>query len=228
MTLPAIINKSQEMVLKNQFKKVYSTMANAMQRAYADNGAAYYDCFYADDRGGDCVERDPETNKCTKYENIHGFSNHTECSQLFEAMKPILKVVKVCEKNALANGCVPADMKGNDKVTMDNNPDISEDDAISENSACTNFNDTNIKNRNAAWVLADGTVIGLYTGMPYKIFWVDINGHKKPNKWGHDIFTFLLTGTAKKVKLTPQGASACMPVEKGGKTAAEMFKNLYN
>ena len=35
------------------------------------------------------------------------------------------------------------------------------------------------------------------------IYTVDINGHKKPNKWGHDLFTFQLMDNG---KLTPMGA----------------------
>ena len=85
--------------------------------------------------------------------------------------------------------------------------------------------EANIKNNNPAWVLNDGTVIGFYNNILGKTIWVDINGHKKPNKWGYDIFTLQVEGDENKRYIT---AAGCMLPEKGGKSSYTMFKELYN
>jgi len=41
MTLPALINKTQDKQFKTAFKKQYSTFAQAMQRVYAEDGSTY-------------------------------------------------------------------------------------------------------------------------------------------------------------------------------------------
>jgi hypothetical protein len=65
---------------------------------------------------------------------------------------------------------------------------------------------------NPAAVLADGTIIIVGSGYGYLA--VDINGMKKPNKWGYDLFAFAL-----RPKIIPYGFS-----DKGGKVPEVMFK----
>lgn len=229
MTLPAIVNKSQEMILKQQFKRVYNTWSNALQRSYVNNGMSWYECYYEEDLASKCIERDPVTAKCTKYEYIYGYGKNSQCHNLFTEFKTILKVVKSCDNNAYEQGCIP-DMKGIDTVLVsesgDENKDVGDYDILEQTDGCSGFREANIKTRNPAWVLADGTVVGFYNTNESKIFWIDINGHKKPNKWGHDIFTFSLKGDGyKKVYLSTGG---CMQTEAGGKSTGVMMKELYN
>ena len=47
LTLPTVINKAQSMILKNQFKKAYSTFYNAMKLVQVQNGAPMA-CWYWD------------------------------------------------------------------------------------------------------------------------------------------------------------------------------------
>lgn len=225
ITLPTVINKTQENILKQQFKKSYNTITNALQRTYVDNGGVYYECYYGDNAyGGICLERDEKGN-CIKFVGVQGIHDtNSECNKLYEEFKSILKVAKVCENNSLKNGCVMEDMKGIDTVIKSNNENISDYDLTASTSGCGYFKDENIKKNNRTWVLADGTVIGFWPGWYTKLIWIDVNGHKKPNKWGHDIFTFSLKGNPQKVKFTPGG---CMHVEKGGKTTEEMINSLY-
>lgn len=221
MTLPALVNKISENVLRQQFKKAYNTVSNALVRTYANNGF-WYECYYGESRGGTCVESDDYGN-CTKYENVYGYDHNSQCSQLFEEMKTILKVIKICDRNAYANGCIP-DMKGVDTIYSDKNPDATDDEISTSVAGIGGYKESNIKNINAAWVLGDGTVIGYYAGMPWKLFWIDINGHNKPNKWGYDIFPFSLVGNGKRVFI--EGGNSSL-VEKGGKSTETMIKEIY-
>lgn len=222
MTLPAIINKVSENILRQQFKKAYNTVSNALVRTYANNGF-WYECYYGESRGGTCVEYN-DKGICLKYENIYGYDYNSQCSQLFKEMKTILKVIKICDKNAYANGCIP-DMKGFDSIYSEKRPDATEDETSSAVAGAGGYKESNIKNNNAAWVLSDGTVIGYYSGLPWKLFWIDINGHKKPNKWGYDIFPFKLVGNGKRVYL--EGDMNNLGVEIGGKTTQTMIKEMY-
>ena len=76
--------------------------------------------------------------------------------------------------------------------------------------------------------MADGATLINFYNYPYlhaKIFAIDINGLKGPNKWGHDIFSFApkgdITGGIKFVN------GGCMAVEPGGVSTTEMLKNVY-
>ena len=45
MTLPALINKAEQMILKNQFKKTYSTLTQALLKSEVDFGSTPQ-CYY--------------------------------------------------------------------------------------------------------------------------------------------------------------------------------------
>lgn len=229
LTLPALTAKYQAKILKQQYKKVYNTFSNALLKTYVNNGGSYYVCYYLEGAYSVCSERDPLTGACTSYSSDYGYDQNSQCDALFNELKTILKVVKACDTQAYKNGCVP-DMNGYDSALADNkggDSSTSDYDILASTSGCSGFREANIKNNNSAWVLADGTVVGFYSGLPGKIFWVDINGHKKPNKWGHDIFTFSIQSDTiqKKVKIVPAG---CMAPEKGGQSSKDMFASLYN
>ena len=108
-------------------------------------------------------------------------------------MRKTLKVVKYCERNALKNGCVTDDFRGVDKVKQNLSPDTEQDPE-------QHFSDSNVKN--------------LYSA-------IDINGHKGPNKWGYDLYKFVLIGN-KSDGITNIKSEAAV-VEKGGKTIIEMI-----
>ncbi len=204
MTLPALLNKADEYVRLQQFKKVYNTLNNALARSFADNGGYYYVCYYGQNK------------------------NFTECENLLNDLKKILNIIKVCEDNALRNGCVSPEMKGFDTV-RDREPDLSDEeweDYSKRN--CGGFMEANIKTRNPAWVLPDGSIIGFYGPEFSQLFWVDINGLKGPNKWGYDIFGFLFYNEGNSlVKVVPMGKGSCACVEKGGRSGEGILKMMY-
>lgn len=102
-------------------------------------------------------------------------------------------MIRVCKDNAYENGCLPKNIRGIDKVALEQNPDLNYDPA-------TLFSDDIIKTRNPVYILADGSyIIGAYSyldGRP--IFAIDINGFKGPNKWGYDLFNFAIRGNLAK------------------------------
>ena len=71
-------------------------------------------------------------------------------------------------------------------------------------------------------VLIDGITILDYRN--YHPF-VDINGKKGPNKWGYDLFRFVRRGSSKKGIFIDTDVG--QTVDKGGKTAAEMYEQSF-
>lgn len=227
LTLPVISENVQNIVLKNQFKKAYSVFSQAVFQAQSQLDMPVA-CFYWLN-GGICEEvcsqKDPVYNTCTAWECSDGSklpANQTglryDC-QAFqnELFNKVLKVIKFCETNSLANGCITDKYRGTDKVKEIQNPNPEY--PYNPNS---DFSDSNIKNKYSSWILSDGTVIIKYgnvnSGVP--VYTVDINGHKGPNKWGYDIFSFKIDGDYDGIKKI---SGITYAVEKGGKTTQEMM-----
>lgn len=145
---------------KNQFKKIYATLSNAITQAKADLG---YDqlCTYP--------------------------SSFDDCAISQAQMRKNLSFSKYCATNALANGCITA-IKGLDTVKQANNPALTDADVFASTTGQPALRESSIQNTNAVYILQDGMIF-----MPYSsttpIYLVDLNGQKKPNKWGYDIFT---------------------------------------
>lgn len=169
ITLPSVINKAQKFILKQQFKKSISIVSNAVRKAYADLEFVP-NCAYNAYGGGEVFNND--------------------CKLLNNTLINNLKTVKYCPNKALEKGCI-ANIKGADTVSMANDPDLSEEDAKKMHKGYSNFHESKIHNNIPAWVLADGQVIMLY-GITTPLYLIDINGLKGPNKWGYDIYTFIL------------------------------------
>ena len=93
----------------------------------------------------------------------------TECSQFNNAIRKNFSVQKVCQGNAKADGCVPQ--------------------YVSYGS-CEGFNENSINNINTSYILSDGIIVIQYGANGAPLFLVDINGHKGPNAYGKDLFSF--------------------------------------
>lgn len=232
LTMPVITENVQKNVLKNQFKKVYSTFSQGVFQAQNQLDMPIACSYWLN--GGlcetVCTEYDPVYNNCKTWQCKDGSplsANHNgirEDCMVFEEelFNKVFKVVKFCEDNALANGCLTSEYRGTDKVKAEQNPNPEY--PYNPNSA---FSDANIKNNYSSWILADGTVIIKYgkykdTSKSVPIYTVDINGHKKPNKWGYDIFTFQLKGDKGGIKKIDGLDYAS---EKGGKTTMQMIQD---
>ena len=212
MTLPSIINKAEKMILKNQFKKTYSTLTQALLKSEADYGSTP-ECYYL-------IEGDLSTY------NIIDNNVYSECEPFSKVFLKNLNIVAKCEKNAYPS-CIPK-YKGFDTIAKDNNTDLTDDEAQNQTVDQNGFWQERILYTSPAYVLADGNIIlhyiDLHSGFP-KIFAVDINGKKGPNKWGYDLFSFF-TVSNRKANLTIVGT--WYSVEKGGMTTKEMIKSLYD
>lgn len=86
ITLPALMTKVERNILKQQFKKTFSTYNQALMRTAIDFGGLP-DCYY----------------------NISSDSpNKTaQCPEFFDKFANALKVIKICKGNALTQGCIP-------------------------------------------------------------------------------------------------------------------------
>ncbi len=198
MTMPSLIHKYQEKVRIQQYKKAMSLISQAIVSQYAANGV-YYECGYGVD--------------------------NSQCSEMFNDIQKYLKVAKFCENKAFDNGCIP-DYDGMEAALKDSDNNMSDEDIqdyVHKN--CVGFEKNRIKNDNPVLVLADGTIIVSY--LPewgLKLFLLDINGKKGPNKWGYDMFTAELRRSKGGLSLGPAG---CMTPAKGGLTNTQMYEKVF-
>ena len=208
MTLPALIQNYQQAVINQQFKRAYSQLSNALVMVEHKLG---YQPACADDENGVWA---------------------SDCFKLRDVLyKEILPVIKSCEGNALRDGCLPKESyKGIDTIHIEKNPDESEEDKNDSldyiNSNCKRFTKSYIESQNYVYITNDGTIYMLYGDLP-SIVAIDVNGKKKPNKWGYDLFGFYFKSGAKKPIYLPYKNGGCVPVESGGKYTQGMFDEIY-
>ena len=210
MTLPALLNKAEKMILKNQFKKTYTSLSQALLKTEADLGYSPM-CKYSAN----------ETKAGMWYSS--GGAIQTECPTLRTALLKNLNVIQICENNIYSTKCTP-EYLGFEKVLMQNNPDLNEDEALNAIEGYTCWNTNNLSKNSPAYILADGSIIISPIGNFPILFAVDINGKKGPNKWGHDVFTFILVGKEKS-NLIITGVN--YTVEKGGTQTTTMLKQMH-
>ena len=237
MTIPIIASNIQHNVLKNQFKKFYSTFWQAVIGIQTKEGRPV-NCYYWDTSHNpytgvcttECTERN-EYDTCIAYQcaetqtplpsDING--HFSECTSFYkELFLNTLKTTKICQDHAYEQGCLPEDFRGADIVNAEKNPN-------KEFDPNSYFSDSNVKNNYSVFVLSDGTYIiklGNYLTNVMPVFVVDINGHKGPNKWGYDIFAIQLSGEPKNgIRYT---AELNYAIEPGGKTFQEMYNDAFN
>ncbi len=218
LTLPSIVHNVQKVILKDQFKRAYSNFYNAIKYTQAQNGAPYA-CYYWDKRPYEnCVcSRYNEYGSCIDWSMADGSpvpddynGKFSDCKKFTEDMIKALNTVKFCETKPLENGCITDNYRGIDKVLEEKNPNKKQDpDQM--------YSDKQIKEKYPTFITADGVLYSRYAAMdgsPY--FMMDVNGHKGPNKWGYDIFWFMLRGDEVNgiTKISPTS----WVVEKGGTT----------
>lgn len=175
LTMPSLMANYKKSVAKNQFKKTYSTLTNAFNQTVQDLG---------------------ESVNCSN----QSYTSET-CKELWNEFVKNLNVVKYCETDAYAQGCVP-------DYSSENFP---------RTQGCGGFSAPQIKEQQPAAVLADGSIIFPYGWQKtlYPAIGFDINGFKKPNVGGQDVFSL---GISNKSGLPVLGAlqdgylSYCLPM----------------
>lgn len=243
LTIATTVNKSREKIIKKQYLKAYTVVSQAL--ALAVNELGYnVRCFYWEpdanpnkDVEAMCVSYDVNGD-CSSYKDkkgnplpadYNGYGSTAECQKLSNAIKSKLKIIKTCKGNGLKNGCLP-DYNGIDTVYKINNTTGGvEPTAYKINqstSGCAGFRKKSILEDNNAYVLADGLILFAYSNSwdISKLFALDTNGKKPPNKWGHDVFAFTLKGSKKHgPRLYPGG---CYNMETGGVSGEVMWKTM--
>ena len=157
LTMPSLMANYKKSVAKNQFKKTYSTLTNAFNQTVQDLG---------------------ESVNCS-----HQSYTSEACKELWNEFVKNLNVVKYCETDAYAQGCVP-----------NYSPEI-----FPRTQGCGGFSAAQIKEQQPAAVLADGSIIFPYGWQKtlYPAIGFDINGFKKPNAGGQDVFSLGISHLAK-------------------------------
>ncbi len=222
------------MVLKNQFKKAYANFYNAVKLTQINLGGNT-NCYYWD-FGQLCRE------KCTGYDQYGDCNKYSciddtplppnqngprgDCAAFDdELFFKSLKVVKYCHDHGLANGCLTSDYKGTDELKKAQNPDP--DYTPNPNASWAS---NSIKNNWSSYILADGTLIMKHGthGYTVPIYAIDVNGHKKPNEWGKDIFMLQTFGnTLNGITQVKAATFAHYPLVEGAVTTDTMIKNMY-
>lgn len=230
LTMPIIVKNVQKIVLKNQFKKSYSLFSQGVMQAQTNLDAPVRCSAWL--TGQKCKTACTKRNDygtCSAYTCADGtpipYEENgpvSDCKVFMnELFTNVFKVSKFCEKNALKNGCITSSYRGIDKVKAELYPNTK----VDPNSG---FSDIAIKKGFYAWILSSGEVIITNVDLKGSIynppeFLIDINGHKSPNKFGYDIFSFTLRGDENGIqKIDPSDNS--IVVEKGGKTATQMLR----
>ena len=202
LTIPTLLAKYQQKILNTQFKKSYALINQALR-----NVQAQYDyiprCYY----------------------DSSNVFNNNECQDFSDKFFASLKILRTCEGKAYENGCIP-EYEGMDTVANANYPDAEvpegyEDYGEYASSGCTYFRKNAILNDRTVYLLSDGTII-----FPYRnamLIAVDINGLKGPNKWGYDLFSFVLRFDGSKLYYSGGG---CMLPEQGGVQTSVMVERL--
>lgn len=233
ITMPVITANVQKVVLRNQLKKIYTNFSNGIEQVKS-NLHQDINCYYWDNNpytssgnSAICTSTN-EYGTCKSWSMGDGssvpadYNGHmSECRNFDnELFGKVFQVAKFCERNALANGCISNAYKGADKVKSIANPDVEQDPGQI-------FSDSNIKNSYPVWILNDGTIIIRYYAVGSSpIYTVDVNGHKGPNKWGYDIFTFELVGNTTDGIKRIKGINYA--TEKGGTASSTMLTNLFS
>ena len=199
ITVPILMHQWKWKQYRAGLLKAKGALEQAVILYKAQNGV-FPECGYWSKNPHDChaicTERN-EKGECIKYacnengqdlpEDYNG--NFKDCNELYMFLKTNMNVIKICNGNALQNGCIPI-YNGIDTVFNIKNPDKSEYDSNVANSGCPGWKQNTILN-GGAFVTADGMIFFPYYYFTVPIIAVDVNGQKGPNKWGHDIHPFI-------------------------------------
>ena len=171
MTIPTLINNYKEKVRDNQFKKVYATLNQALRMTLSDFDYTVV-CYYKD-----------------------GVLHNKDCPVFWKTFKSKLRVVKSCNSNSFAQGCIPHYDGFEILLKEKHKDDTNYDEEYWDNYANTNLGGlttNHLKTMAQSLVLNDGTIIIHYGHSRYVTpkLYVDINGFAGPNKFNHDVFGF--------------------------------------
>jgi len=234
--IPTIINDIRNKDIDARLRQTYSDLSQALKRVTEKNGNVPYQCAYLDQGITlcGCTEADNCEDGCYSWvgdDNSGKWVSHailkdsvtSECSKFLAALKQELKIVKTCTK-AKEQGCTAGYKTTVEMLTEQgkygSESGLSYKEQQKQLRSCGDEGDE--YNKGPAYVLANGSVIFPLTSQ--KIL-VDVNGLKKPNRWGYDVFQFSVRMTSKSenLRLVPDGG--CTLTEPGGKSTTVALKD---
>ena len=137
----------------------------------------------------------------------YGRTATADCPNFYNAFAKNLSIQKVCEGNSKSGGCVPTYQSYNNS------------------GGCGGYNSSNINSATTSYVLSNGQIIIPYTSsFLHPLFLIDINGHKGPNAYGKDLFSFRVTRTSDNLTAYYLDFGACDFPVSGGRTTEEMVR----
>jgi len=213
MTLPMLAKNYQFYVRQQQFKKAYAAMSIAVQKTQVDMG---------------------EGVRCHYINRVWYSDTMKECDWFYDNLLKELQIIQVCKGNALEAHCIPIEMRGGDKVYSE--VQGGDDKAAAEvefNRGCGGFSDRNIKNNSTVYIANGGfSIIPYYTTYNFSstgpLFILDVNSHKGPNKWGHDIFLLQFNKLNKQDSVfVLEPAVHCRALDTGGYYTNHFMEYLY-
>lgn len=188
ITIIILNSEYNEELLKTQFKTGYSILTQAIRKTVMYEYSGSLPCYY----------------------NSPGLSDTWgDCKPFYKALAKNLNIIKICNKNAKEDGCVP-----NYKID------------ISADSNCEGFSTDHINNECIVYVLANGQILITYSSYTGPLFLFDINGFRGPNKGGYDLFAFDIMRDSHK-NLSLKTGTTCEVKAKGGKTTEEMILSAF-
>ncbi|MBO5434745.1 hypothetical protein J6A31_02845 [bacterium] len=209
MTLPMLAKNYQFYVRQQQFKKAYAAMSIAVQKTQIDLGEGVK-CYYKN--WADTSNRDI-----------------TECPYFYEELLRNIRVVAKCEGDALEKHCLPKDFpdaaETYAKTQGGDNPQAAKEFFAQ---SCGSFVYSYLIRNADVYVFNDFIIIPNKVIQKAALLTIDINGHKGPNKWGHDMFLFQFLKQKKYdsvFNLVP--SQICHPLDVGGYYTKDFFNYLY-
>ena len=211
MTLSTVGASVQQRTRLAQFRAAYSKMSTSLKNITIEK-ARIYNCYYAP------TESDKKDFGLNIEIHAGANSNSAGCADLEHSFARSMGAVRFCENNAITEGCLPS-----------NYPKAL--------SGC--FQDY----ANSKAYVFDNSMI-LFTNSKsdsMRLFALDVNGRKGPNKWGQDIFPFSIKysetknvqGKAfvKAIDIFPPDESSCKAIDssverkkRAGRLTSEMMK----
>lgn len=209
MTFPMLARNYNWFIRQQQFKKAHAALTIAVQKTQIDMGENVR-CYYF-----------------RKSNNTYSYGNLSDCSWFYSELANNLQMVKHCDGNAREKRCLPEKgWRGGEIVYSEvqggNDPEAAKDFFMRN---CSGFTTDRVNSQNQVYQ-SQNLIIMPFGNYSFGAF--DINGLSGPNKWGHDIFTFLLAkdkATDSVFKIYPY--QGCHPIEKGGYYTNTFLNYLY-
>ena len=166
MTIPSIVAKFQHKALESQFKKTASIISQVYLKTKSDTGI------------------DDFISYCTTYSNDSGVCPYSE-----ECYQALYKNLVTFSAKQFYNGNSPGRFGGTERTTAFKTYNNKQSITKSNSSGALKVLATPLYSTVA---LPDGSFIDFLINERSLYIVADVNGEKKPNKLGHDVFFFMI------------------------------------